>query len=281
MMLSVKISKSNPSITGGGTTDQAVKIQDKEYHKLMLRRKGLDEKREQRAESFMKRLKSLIEKVTTKDKKKRFRKRKRNTEEESTTIWPSVDIFEESDTEFAWTTRKLPLLQSRPDLMDNMIGNIESDTPDELTSVPGTILSKSALRVDSKMDMNAANEYYASLRNKEGGMLDRSTIETTVTSSAEEMNYPFRDLQYRIAEEEAIKSDEDICIRGRRQARKNKLILTMIKEADAYLLRETIDNNRKKALLRNELSKGGDNQSGENAYGSLATHDSHSRRNVK
>ena len=49
-----------------------------------------------------------------------------------------------------------------------------------------------------------------------------------------------RDFQFRIAEEEAIKSDEDLSIRGRRQARKNKLILNMIKETNAYLLSETV-----------------------------------------
>ena len=49
-----------------------------------------------------------------------------------------------------------------------------------------------------------------------------------------------REFQFRIAEEEAIKSDEDVSIRGRRQARKNKLVLNMIKEMDAYLLRETV-----------------------------------------
>lgn len=49
-----------------------------------------------------------------------------------------------------------------------------------------------------------------------------------------------RNYQFRIAEEEAIKSDEDLTIRGRRQARKNKLILNMIKETDAYLARETV-----------------------------------------
>ena len=50
--------------------DGALKRQEREFQKLMVRRIPLDEKNEQRAESFMQRLKALINK-SSKNKKKR------------------------------------------------------------------------------------------------------------------------------------------------------------------------------------------------------------------
>merc|ERR1712087_295974 len=48
--------------------------QDEEFHKLMLRRKALEEKNDRRAENFMRRLKSMFH--STKDKKKKRKKDK-------------------------------------------------------------------------------------------------------------------------------------------------------------------------------------------------------------
>jgi len=182
------------------------------------------------------------------------KKRKKDKDWESVSYGPSVDIFEESESEFSWTKRKLPILHSRPhlitDMLERMKGAPKTESSED-TESSDSLMTRSFLQIDSKVD-NAAKDYYSCLRKKEEVLSEGHRPNPTITTEPEkEANkYPFREFQFRIAEEEAIKSDEDVSIRGRRQARKNKLVLNMIKEMDAYLLRETIDNNRQKVVLR-------------------------------
>merc|ERR1719431_2564439 len=72
--------------------------------KLMLRRLELEERNEQRAENFMKRLRSMIKKNTEKKKKRGLFRRKKQ-EEESFSGCAQLDVFEESESEFSWTKR--------------------------------------------------------------------------------------------------------------------------------------------------------------------------------
>jgi len=258
-----KAHRSTPSLTpklSSGTlqSKKGVRNQDVEFEKLMLRRLELEERNEQRAENFMKRLRSMIKKNTEKKKKRGLFRRKKQ-EEESFSGCAQLDVFEESESEFSWTKRKLPVLQSRPHIMNDIVELTEQRVRDQgsTLSKDSTITcpsfqSQSVLDIGSRIDLNAAKEYFTSLKQREEPNPDGHTKGERMYSTNEDdgVKYAFRDFQFRIAEEEAIKSDEDLSIRGRRQARKNKLILNMIKETNAYLLRETEDNNRHKAKLR-------------------------------
>lgn len=210
--------------------------QDREYEKLLLRRRGLEEKNDQRAESFLQRVRALIHKGP-----KGRKRRTRDSDDESITSGPSLNIFEESESEFCWTKRRLPVLQSRILSVHDIMAKLE-----------GSATGLKDRSVGSKMDSDACEDFYTSLKKTENRPVEGHTPNLPITESTEQdvNKYPFKDYEFRIAEEEAIKSDEDVTIRGRRQARKNKLVLNMIKETDAYLLRETIDNNRQKAILR-------------------------------
>jgi len=241
------------SLTSAIPSEKASRKQDKEYEKLMLRRRGLEERNEQRAESFLQRVRALIH--VHKGPKGRKR-RTRGSDDESITSGPSLNIFEESESEFWWTKRRFPVLESRIVSVHDIVAKLERSASG-LKDRSGATKDQISLHVDSKMDSEACKDFYTSLKKTENRPVEGHTPNLPISETAEQdvNKYPFKDYEFRIAEEEAIKSDEDVRIRGRRQARKNKLVLNMIKETDAYLLRETIDNNRQKAILRNRPAK--------------------------
>jgi len=234
------------SLASTNPIEKVSRKQDREYEKLLLRRRGLEEKNDQRAESFLQRVRALIHKGP-----KGRKRRTRDSDDESIKSGPSLNIFEESESEFCWTKRRLPVLQSRILSVHDIMAKLEGSATG-LKDRSGAAKDQISLQVGSKMDSDACEDFYTSLKKTENRPVEGHTPNLPITESTEQdvNKYPFKDYEFRIAEEEAIKSDEDVTIRGRRQARKNKLVLNMIKETDAYLLRETIDNNRQKAILR-------------------------------
>jgi len=265
-----KSSMSSKKSSGSSTdpTKKGQRIQDIEYENLMLHQEELQDRKEQRKRNFIQRLKAMMAKSENdKKSKKRGLIRRKKEREESISGCKSLDIFEESESEFSWTKRKLPILQSRPHIMADIVGYAQHgasedgslmDNESVSTERTQSLLSQSILNVGNRVDLRASRDYFSSLKQREepGQQGHRPNERIFSSIESDEVNmYPFRDFQFRIAEEEAIKSNEDVSIRGRRQARKNKLVLSMIKETEAYLLRETDDNNLQKAKLRIQEAK--------------------------
>jgi len=228
----------------------------RQLEKIMIRRRGFEANLKQRADTFQKTVMALLKKNNKGVYKDMKKQRKAQDKEKG----ESISLPENHELEPHWN-KSLPVLQAQPQLMNDIVEKTAFGYGASITTLPSSsaIWSTSTLNIDDRTDKNAPKDYYSSVKKKETGIKVHNVhpknppLEGSIENEVNK--YPFRDLQYRIAEEEAIKSDEDVTIRGRRKARKNKLILTMIRETDSYLLRETADNNRRKIERRQESEK--------------------------